>query len=155
MYNIGQRDMEQEIFPMCKKYNIATVPWRVVGAGKYTGTRTRENNQPQDTKRAGVQMTETDFKIQDVIIQIVKEINRTPVQVVLNWSTRKTTSPLLGCRTLKQLEDSLGALEFKLTAEQMAKLDEVGKNCPEWIFPQSFTNYIAVMVPNQGYTVEF
>lgn len=166
-YNIGERDLEQEVFPMCQNFNIATVPWAVVGGGKFTGTRTRESDgnkgQPKDTARKTVQMTENDFKIQDVILEIAKELNRSPTQVVVNWTLRKTTSPLLGCRTLKQLEDNLGALEFELTPEQVARLDEVGKNCPALIFPHGFygaalpTNprdFPFLYLPEKKYSIE-
>ncbi|KAF9400121.1 60S ribosomal protein L24, partial [Podila epigama] len=47
------------------------------------------------------------------------------------------TSPLVGVRTLEQLEDNLGALEFTLTKEQMARLDHVS-NPASWPFPHSF-----------------
>lgn len=132
-YNLVERDLEQDVFPMCKKFNIATTPWCVLGQGKLTGKKTRENQ--DEGKRSNVKMTEQDFKVLDVVISIAKDINRTPAQVALNWAMHKTTTPLLGPRTLEQLEDNLGALEFDLTPEQIGKLDEASKECPRLLFP--------------------
>jgi aryl-alcohol dehydrogenase-like predicted oxidoreductase len=131
-----QRDMEQEIFPMCKQLRLGTVPWNALAQGKLAGNRTREN--PNAGNRVGVVMTENDFKIQDEVIAVAKEVGKTPSQVALNWTTLKSTSPLLGCRTLAQLEDSLQALDFVLTPQQVARLDEISKESPKLLFPHNF-----------------
>jgi aryl-alcohol dehydrogenase-like predicted oxidoreductase len=136
LYNLTQRDMEQEIFPMCKQLRLGTVPWSALAQGKLGGNRTREN--PNAGNRASVVMTENDFKIQDEVVAIAKEVGKTPSQVALNWTTLKATSPLLGCRTLAQLEDSLQALDFELTPQQVARLDEVSKESPKLLFPHNF-----------------
>ena len=125
--------MEQELIPMCKSLRIATVPWGALGQGKLTGVRTREN--PNNAKRGRVTMTESDFKIQDVVLEIAKEIGKSPSQVALSWVLQKSTSPLLGCRTLEQLEDCLQAIDLVLTPEQVKKLEEASKESPKPIFP--------------------
>ena len=90
--------------------------------------------------RKGIEMSETDFKIQDKVIEIAKELNVTPSQVALNWAVYKKgiTSILVGPRTYEQFLDNLKALDFKLTEKQMKELDEVSKDSPPKIFPQSF-----------------
>ena len=132
-YNLTERDMEQEIIPMCKSHRMATVPWGALGQGKLTGVRTREN--PNNGKRGRVTMTESDFKIQDVVLEIAKEIGRSPSQVALSWVLLKSTSPLLGCRTYEQLEDCLQAIDLELTPEQIKRLEEASKDSPKPIFP--------------------
>ncbi len=132
-YSLVERSLEQEVFPFAKKFRIATVPWGVLGQGKLTGKKTRDNQ--KEGTRANVLMNETDFVIQDEVIKIAKELNRTPGQIALNWALHKTTTPLLGPSSLEQLEDNLGALEFNLTEDHIKRLDEVSKNSPAPIFP--------------------
>ncbi|CAG8715159.1 8887_t:CDS:2, partial [Racocetra fulgida] len=81
---------------------------------------------------------EQNWKIFDEVTTIAAETKRTPVQIALNWISQKPgiTSPLIGARTKAQLIENLGALEFKLTPEQMARLDAV--SAPKEIpFPYS------------------
>ncbi|CAG8796532.1 10123_t:CDS:2, partial [Gigaspora rosea] len=89
------------------------------------------------TKLANV---ERNWEILDEVKAIASEIKRSPVQVALNWISQKpgVASPLIGAKTKAQLEENLKALEFKLTPEQMARLDAVStpKEIP---FPYNFT----------------
>uniref|UniRef100_U9STJ5 NADP-dependent oxidoreductase domain-containing protein n=1 Tax=Rhizophagus irregularis (strain DAOM 181602 / DAOM 197198 / MUCL 43194) TaxID=747089 RepID=U9STJ5_RHIID len=101
---------------------------------------------------------EKNWQILDEVIAISKEINRSPVQIALNWIQQKPgiTSPLIGARTVAQLEENLKSLEFKLTPEQMKRLDDVsqptGREVP---FPYSMTNLFDayfgknIQVPNK------
>lgn len=61
--------------------------------------------------------------------KIAQEIEKSPAQVALNWLLQKpgTVIPIIGTRTIKQLEDNLGCLDFTLTSEQMAYLDLVSQ----------------------------
>jgi len=63
----------------------------------------------------------------DEVTKISQQIKRPPVQVALNWMLRKGVNPLIGAKTVSQLQDNLGALEFVLTNEQMAALNAVSK----------------------------
>jgi len=157
-WNLIERDLEQEVFPMCRHFNLATVPWSVLAQGKLT--KTLEENQQQGQRKANVTLSPKEIEVQQVVIAIAKEHNRNPGQVALNWAMHKTTSPLLGCRTLAQLEDNLKALEFTLTQEQIQKLDEVSKNLPAIIFPNNMigTNTanspVLMMINPDKYTIQ-
>ncbi len=63
---------------------------------------------------------------------------RCPAQAAINWVRQQPGNiiPILGCRTVKQLQDNLGALEFRLTDEQMASLAALAKFNPG--FPNGF-----------------
>lgn len=62
-----------------------------------------------------------------MVTKVAADIKRPPVQVALNWLLRKGVNPLIGARTVEQLKDNLGALEFVLSDEQMAALDTVSR----------------------------
>ncbi|CAB5211698.1 unnamed protein product [Rhizophagus irregularis] len=92
------------------------------------------------------------------VIAISKEINRSPVQVATNWIQQKPgiTSPIIGAKTVTQLEENLKSLEFKLTPEQMKRLDDVsqptGREIPfPYTFINSFDSFLGknTQVPNK------
>jgi aryl-alcohol dehydrogenase-like predicted oxidoreductase len=68
----------------------------------------------------------------DVLLKVASEVGRAPAQVAVNWVAQRpgVVSTLLGARTVAQLEDNLAALEFELSPEQRARLDEAGAPAP-------------------------
>jgi aryl-alcohol dehydrogenase-like predicted oxidoreductase len=74
------------------------------------------------------------------LIELAKEINRTPSQVAINWARQQSTNiiPIIGARTEKHLKDNLGCLDFELTHEQIQRLND--SSPIELGFPHSFLN---------------
>ena len=64
-----------------------------------------------------------------VVQDVAREMQRSPAQVALAWTLlhRAVASPILGVRTLAQLQDNLGALELDFSPEQRRQLDEVSR----------------------------
>ncbi|KAF9311544.1 hypothetical protein BG003_007310 [Podila horticola] len=122
---------------MCAEHGLGIVPWGILAEGFLTGKHTKE--EAGSTKRQVTRHTgnSKNWRILDEVRAIAAECDRTPAQVALNWTMQKPgiTAPLLGVRTMEQLEDNLGALEFTLSSEQMARLDQVS-NPASWPFPQ-------------------
>jgi aryl-alcohol dehydrogenase-like predicted oxidoreductase len=71
-------------------------------------------------------VTERDLQIADVVRQVANEVDTTPSRVALAWvlANSPVTAPIIGTRTLTQLEDNLGALETELTPEHLHRLDQ-------------------------------
>ncbi|PKY57215.1 Aldo/keto reductase, partial [Rhizophagus irregularis] len=99
---------------------VGILPWSIVADGFLTGKYTRESNinLKSDYRNRSIinySKDEKNWQILDEVIAISKEINRSPVQVALNWIQQKPgiTSPLIGARTVVQLEENLKSLEFK------------------------------------------
>ncbi|KAF9436564.1 hypothetical protein BGZ76_003612 [Entomortierella beljakovae] len=137
-YNLLSRSLESDLQPMSAEFGLGIIPWSILAEGFLTGKHTR-GQVSEDSKR--VQATshfkkEKNWKILDEVKAIAQECKRTPAQVAVNWTLQKPgiTSPLIGARTLSQLEDNLGALDFTLSKSQMARLDAVS-NPTEWPFP--------------------
>ncbi|KAL9656339.1 hypothetical protein ABK040_005106 [Willaertia magna] len=163
-YSLVDRSVEQEVLPMCKELDIGFLPWEIVAQGKLTGRFKRKEN--EDTKedqhkRMGVEMSESDFQIQDKVIEIAKEIGRSPSQVAINWLLSKPGIPsvIMGPRTFEQYQDNMGALEFKLSNEHIAQLDEISKDSPNTIFPHNFIgnnpqNCSWLYMPEKKYQIE-
>jgi aryl-alcohol dehydrogenase-like predicted oxidoreductase len=74
-------------------------------------------------------LTERVLSIVDVVKSVASELDRTPSQVALAWTLLEpgVTSPIVGARTLAQLQDNLKALEVRFTEEQKQRLDAVSR----------------------------
>ncbi|KAG0366834.1 aldo/keto reductase [Gamsiella multidivaricata] len=165
-YNLLNRSLESDIQPMCADHGIGIVPWSVLAEGFLSGKHSRDQK-ASDSKRKGQVSAhfkdDKNWRILDEVKAIAQECNRTPAQVAVNWTLQKPgiTSPLIGVRTLKQLEDNLGALEFTLTESQMARLDLVS-NPKEWPFPhdvarnlEKFTGLgVSIEMPKQFHALQ-
>ncbi|GBB95426.1 hypothetical protein RclHR1_02530021 [Rhizophagus clarus] len=92
--------------------------------GKYTRKSTTNlKSNYRDRSVTSHSKDEKNWEILDEVIAVSKEIG------VTNWIQQKPgiTSPIIGARTVTQLEENLESLEFKLTPEQMKRLDDVSK----------------------------
>ncbi|KAG0021957.1 hypothetical protein BGZ81_008736 [Podila clonocystis] len=136
-FNMLNRSLEAEIQPMCAEHGLGIVPWGILAEGFLTGKHTKEEAGSTKRQVTGHFADPKNWRILDEVRAIAAECDRTPAQVALNWTMQKPgiTAPLLGVRTLEQLEDNLGALEFTLSSDQMSRLDQVS-NPASWPFPQ-------------------
>ena len=143
-YNLLNRSFEDDLAPMCRELGLGTAPWGCLAEGFLTGKHKKETKPSEvGSKRLDSVINhgldEHNWKILDVVNQIAQETKRTASQVSINWMLRKgITSPIVGARTVQQMEDNLGALEFVLTDEQMYRLDEVSKPTSSKPFPHDF-----------------
>jgi aryl-alcohol dehydrogenase-like predicted oxidoreductase len=128
-WSLIDRDVERDLVPMARAFDLGITPWGVLGAGflsgKYAGGKA-----PEDTKRtswtAG-RLTEKNHAIAAEVQKVAGELDRTAAQVAIAWVRQKAPCvvPILGARKHEQLVDLLKAAEVTLSAEQMKRLDEV------------------------------
>ena len=132
-YSLVGRDFEWELQPLGEDQKVGTLVWSPLGWGRLTG-KLRRNQPPPEvsrlpkTKQAGPQVSDDLlFRVVDAIDEIAKETGKTVAQIALNWLLRKATisSVIIGARNERQLRDNLGAADWKLTPEQVARLDAV------------------------------
>lgn len=147
-YNLLERTVERDLTPMAQELNIGVVPWSPLGGGvltgKYNKTQPQDANTNQETSsrkefnQTFGKLTDRNLKVAEEVQKIATEIGRSPAQVALNWLLQKpgVISPILGARTIGHLEDNLQCLDFVLSPEHMAHLDEVSKI--ELGFPHDF-----------------
>jgi aryl-alcohol dehydrogenase-like predicted oxidoreductase len=132
-YNILDRRIERELVPMARTYGIALIPWSPIAGGFLTGKYKRSEKQPVDARFQDrndwekMHLIEPAFKVLDRIMEISEEKSCTPAQFALAWCMNKPgiTCPIIGPRTIEQLEDNLGALEVNITDSDNKKIDEV------------------------------
>jgi aryl-alcohol dehydrogenase-like predicted oxidoreductase len=118
--------------PLAQDQGVGALVWSPLGWGRLTGKIRRGQPPPKESRHAkgggegGPEMPdEYLFKVVDALDEVAKETGKTVPQIALNWLLgRPTISTLvIGARDEKQLHANLGAVGWKLTPEQVAKLD--------------------------------
>ncbi len=131
-YHLLDRRIERELVPMAQTYGIALIPWSPLAGGFLTGKYRRGEEIPQDSRfqvwgKRDDLFTEKAFDVLDVVVAIANEKGCTPSQLSLAWCANQPgiTSPIIGPRTMEQLEDNLGALNVNITDEDREKINSV------------------------------
>ena len=126
LYNLNARMIELEVVPACRHYGLGIIPWSPLGGGLLGGVlqkmeegrRTSENMQKAlEKNRSKVEAYEA----------LCSRIGEKPADVALAWLLNNpiVTAPIIGPRTMEQLNGSLRALEIKLDDETVKSLDEI------------------------------
>jgi aryl-alcohol dehydrogenase-like predicted oxidoreductase len=138
-YSLASRSIERAEIPAAKHWEMAVLPWAILGGGLLTGKYSSQNTEPKRFENR--QVSEREQKIIDAVQAVANETGCSPSQVAINWVRQQEQKaqiiPILGTRTITQLEDNLAALEWELTPEQLKQLDEASKI--EYGFPRDFT----------------
>jgi len=133
-YSLLVRSTEWELLPVCRAEGIGVIPWSPLAGGWLTG-KYRRNQPPPPGSRVGradrwddlpeQRETERTWHIIDALLEISKTWGKTPSQVALNWLLQQpgVTAPIMGVRTLAQLEDNLGSVGWALSADELAELN--------------------------------
>ena len=137
-YSLNSRDVERDLLPMARAFDMAVLAWAALSGGELTGKYHKPNDAP---RRYGDEPVSDQTKIcAEVIGHIAAELGRTPAQVAINWvrqqQERALIIPIVGARTEAQMRENLGCLEFALTNDHLRRLEEVGTIKPG--FPHSF-----------------
>ncbi|GCL48982.1 putative aldo/keto reductase [Microcystis aeruginosa NIES-3804] len=128
-YSLKERTPERELLPMAKALNIGVTAWSPLGGGVLTGKYNQPH--PVDGRLSMTdqpfQILDRDLKIAETVLEIAREIGKSPAQVALNWLRNRPNSviPIIGARRLSQLHDNLACVDFNLTGEQLQRLDNI------------------------------
>ena len=137
-YSLLQRTVEGELVPMAQELGLGITPWGPLRGGALSGKYKRADKGKHEAAR-GARVTnyldDRTFDIIDVLEGIAKTNSTTVPRVALAWvqSRPGVASTIIGARTMEQLDDNVGALDVKLTAEQIASLDKA--STPALPFP--------------------
>lgn len=131
-YALVGRELERETIPLVRDQGLGLLVWSPLAGGFLTGKFTRSGGET-DARRARFDFPPLDkeraFDVLDAMQPIAAAHGASIAQVALAWLLRKdvVTSVIIGARRMEQLEDNLAAVELALTAEEMARLDEVSR----------------------------
>jgi aryl-alcohol dehydrogenase-like predicted oxidoreductase len=128
-YSLITRDAERDLLPMADDFNIGVTAWAPLAGGALTGKYLTENDEPKRLSKESKRLNERSCKIAQTVVEIAKEVGCEPVQVAVNWVRKrgKVIIPIVGARNASQILQSLNALAFDLSEEQMNHLNEVSK----------------------------
>ncbi|MGE3176253.1 MAG: aldo/keto reductase [Vicinamibacterales bacterium] len=155
-YSLVERTVEGELMPMARELGLGVTPWGPLRGGALSGKYTRENAgqvQAARGERVSNYLTESTYRIVDVLRRIGDEIGATPATVAVAWVQARAgvASTIIGARTRDQLDQNLAAADVTLTPDQVAALDAVSE--PALPFPSNFLKTIATSVMHAGATV--
>lgn len=127
-YNLLTRHVELEVIPACERYGVGLIPWSPLAGGALAGAGRRGDGATR--RREGDWAKETRQRYGDKIERFEKlcaDSGLEPADVALAWllANPVVTAPIIGPRTLEQLRTSIGALELRLDADMLAKLDAI------------------------------
>jgi aryl-alcohol dehydrogenase-like predicted oxidoreductase len=153
-YSLLERTVEQDLIPMALELGLGVTPWSPLKSGLLSGKYTRKSEQAKDGRGAfmGHLLNEPTFALVDELEKIAKARDTTVARVAIAWLRVQpgVTSTIIGARRLAQLEDNVKALEVKLAAEDLARLNQMTK--PKLGFPANM-QMIFPAIHNGGTTV--
>ncbi|MGB0388096.1 MAG: aldo/keto reductase [Ardenticatenaceae bacterium] len=128
-YNLVYREEEREMNPLCVEEGIGIIPWSPLARGVVTGSRTREGGTTLRSKTDAfgdkLYYHESDFDVADAIAKVAQARGVTRAQVALAWLLQKPgiSAPIIGTTKLHHLEDAVGAVDVKLSEEEINALE--------------------------------
>jgi aryl-alcohol dehydrogenase-like predicted oxidoreductase len=131
-YSLLARDVEKELLPFAKANNIGVIVYSPMGAGMLTGKMTRERalNLPEnDWRSRSPNFKEPKLSANLELVELLRKIGarrgRTPGEVALAWTLHNpaVTAAITGMRTPDQVPGVIGALTFRLTAEEVSEIE--------------------------------
>ena len=130
-YNLAYREEEREVIPLCMDQGLGLIPWSPMARGFFAGNRKRggggETTRAQSDPFADdLYFREADFAVADRAAEVAKERGVTGSQIALAWVLNKPhiAAPIIGSSKIEHLDQAIAALDIKLSAEEIKRLEE-------------------------------
>ncbi|KAI9725626.1 MAG: hypothetical protein M1828_002911 [Chrysothrix sp. TS-e1954] len=121
-YNLLYREEEREVNKFCNETGVGLIPWGPLAAGKLARS---SSLQGKTTRSEGQSLSDTDKAIVDRVEELAKKKNWSMTQVVLAWSNKRISSPLIGFSKPERMDEALAARDQNLTDEEEKYLEEL------------------------------
>jgi aryl-alcohol dehydrogenase-like predicted oxidoreductase len=129
-YNLVDREVEASYLEMCRDGGLGVCPWSPLAQGFLTGKYERGADRPASSTASASDrwrdhyLTDGNFDVLDVVRAVADETGATPAQVAVAWQLHHgdVTAPIVGARTVDQLDENLGAAAVDLTDDQFERL---------------------------------
>jgi aryl-alcohol dehydrogenase-like predicted oxidoreductase len=125
LYNLTERTVELEVLPACRAYGLGVLPWSPLGGGLLVGTVTGASSR---RRSPAMQARTAAMRSQlDRWEALCTELGAEPGAVAVAWLLRRdgVTAPVIGPRTMEQLDGALRSVEIDLAPETLADLDDI------------------------------
>jgi len=134
-YSMLVRGVEAEVLPVCQEYGMGVIPWSPLAGGWLTGKWRKGQDAPQSTRaeripgRYDLSRPENQRKLDaaDALAQLADESDLTLIHMALAFviGHRAVTAAIIGPRTMEQLESQLGAVDVRLDAAVLDRIDQI------------------------------
>jgi aryl-alcohol dehydrogenase-like predicted oxidoreductase len=127
LYNLMTRDIELEVLPAAIAYGVGVIPWSPLGGGLLGGVLKSEREGRRRLAGRAKEAVEANREKFAAYEDLCEKLGEEPADVALAWllHANGVTAPIIGPRTLAQLDGAQRALEVKLDADVLTRLDEI------------------------------
>ena len=131
-YNLLDRRIENELVPLALRHHLALLPWAPIAQGVLAGRYPAGREYAPDSRAARLpgsifaeRVTPAGMEVGEQFRALAERSGRTPAQLALLWCKDQpaVTAPIVGPRTMEQLEELLPVLEMSLSSEERAACD--------------------------------
>jgi aryl-alcohol dehydrogenase-like predicted oxidoreductase len=136
LYNLNARMIELEVVPACREFGLGIIPWSPLAGGLLGGVLSGAAAGRRATERTQQAIEKNRAKL-EAWEAFCDELGEQPADVALAWLLHNpvVAAPIIGPRTIEQLDGSLRALEIELGDAELERLDEIfpgpGGEAPE------------------------
>ena len=134
-YSILVRGIEAEVLPVCQRYGMGVIPWSPLAGGWLTGRYRKGQDAPKSNRATRVparyDLSNPDNQVKldavEELAVLAEEAGLSMIDMALGFvlAHPAVTSPIIGPRTMEQLESQLGAAEVRLAADVLDRIDEI------------------------------
>ena len=132
-YNLLDRRIERELLPMAQSYGFGIIPWSPLAGGMLSGKYSKGKKSPKGSRyesgkfRSGEPVPAAAWKVIEGVRELADEKGCAMDAFALAWcaSHPTITSPIIGPRTLEQLEGNLKALDVSISADDKKRVDDL------------------------------
>lgn len=131
-YNLVYREEEREMIPLCIDQGVGLIPWSPMARGFFAGNRRKSDwgdtlRAKSDDYAQSLYYRDEDFAVAARVQQVAQARGVTGPQIALAWLLNKSyiTAPIIGASKLEHLEQSIAALEIRLTEEEVNQLEQL------------------------------
>jgi len=148
-YSIAGRELEREIVPAARDQGLSILVWSPLAGGLLSGKFAEGADGPDGARRTTFDFPPIDrpraFRCVDVMRPIAQAHGVSVARVALAWVLQRPgiTSVIVGAKTTEQLADNIAAADLQLSADEIARLDEVSvlpKEYPGWMFDRQLAD---------------
>jgi aryl-alcohol dehydrogenase-like predicted oxidoreductase len=126
IYHLNNRMIELEVIPACRNYGLGLIPWSPLGGGLLGGALEKDKIGRRKGEDFNKEVEQNRDKLEKYE-RLCKALGEPPAAVALAWLLHNpiVTAPIIGPRTVEQLESAVHATEIKLDEEVLKKLDVI------------------------------
>ena len=127
IYNLLTREVELEVLPAAQAYGLGVIPWSPLHGGLLGGVLRKERQGDRRTEGRAKEALERRRDQIEAYEALCEDLGEEPADVALGWLLHQpgVTAPIIGPRTIEQLDGALRALEVKLDEKTLTRLDEI------------------------------